>query len=145
MRYLLATDGSPSSLRAAEWISRHRPGDGRSLPQLFLVFVFPTPPPTDLYAGIVDFPADPADARVRSVAERVFEVTRSMLGDFPGPIEEILLTGNPAKEILELAAVQHVELIVLGTRGHTTSADLCLGSTSNAVVHRALCPVLIVR
>ncbi len=145
MRYLLATDGSPSSLRAAEWISKHWPGDGRSTPQLFLVFVFPTPPPTDLYAGIVDFPADPADAKVRAVAERVFAATHSALGGFPGRVEEVVLAGNPAKEVLEFAAVQHAELIVLGTRGHTTSADLCLGSTSNAVVHRALCPVLIVR
>jgi nucleotide-binding universal stress UspA family protein len=143
MRYLLASDGSPSSIRAAEWISKHLPGDEKY--ELFLVFVFPIPPPTDLYAGIVSFPDDPSDERVRNVARRVFDVTRRALGGFQGSIHEVVLAGTPAQQIIELADTQRVDLIVTGTRGHSSSTELYLGSTSNAVVHRALCPVLTVR
>jgi nucleotide-binding universal stress UspA family protein len=143
MRCLLAADGSPSSIRAAEWISRHLSGNGKD--EVFLVFVFPIPPATDLYAGIVSFPEDPSDERVTKVAQEVFDGTRPALEGFQGTIHEILLAGNPAKEIIEFAGTQRVDLIVTGTRGHESSTELCLGSTSNAVVHRALCPVLIVR
>jgi nucleotide-binding universal stress UspA family protein len=106
MRYLLAADGSPSSIRAARWISTQR---------------------------------------VRKVAQRVFDVTRPALAGFQGGIHEIQLAGNPAKQIIELADTQRVDLIVTGTRGHSASTELCLGSTSNAVAHTAQCPVLIVR
>jgi nucleotide-binding universal stress UspA family protein len=143
MRYLLATDGSASSIRAAGWISKHLPGDGKH--ELFLVFVFPIPPATDLYAGIVRFPDDPSDERVTKVARRVFDLTRPALGGFRGTIHEVLLAGNPAQQIIEFAETQRVDLMVTGTRGHSASTELCLGSTSNAVVHRALCPVLTVR
>ena len=143
MRYLLATDGSPSSIRAAEWVSRHLPGNGKS--ELFLVFVFPIPPATAFYTGIVSFPEDPSDERVRRVAQRVFDATRPALEGFQDAIHEVLLAGNPAQQIIEFAETQRVDLMVTGTRGHSPSTELCLGSTSNAVLHRALCPVLIVR
>ena len=52
--------------------------------------------------------------------------------------------GSPASEILKAAATEHADLIVMGSR-HRGLSRAMLGSTSHAVLHRATCPVLIVR
>lgn len=53
--------------------------------------------------------------------------------------------GKPHREVLEIAAKEGADLIVLGVRGRNV-VDLALfGSTTNQVVRRATCPVLTVR
>jgi nucleotide-binding universal stress UspA family protein len=53
--------------------------------------------------------------------------------------------GSPAHEIVELAALGHFDLIVVGTHGRTGVAHAVLGSVAEKVVRRASCPVLTVR
>lgn len=55
-----------------------------------------------------------------------------------------LLWGVPKQEIIHLATQQQVDLIVVGSHGRHGLA-LLLGSTSNSVLHHALCDVLAVR
>ncbi len=51
----------------------------------------------------------------------------------------------PAQGILEAADQNHVDLIVLGSRGRGTFANLLLGSTAERVLRYARVPVLIAR
>jgi nucleotide-binding universal stress UspA family protein len=60
------------------------------------------------------------------------------------PVETQLLEGPPAPAILRVVADEEYELIVMGSRGHGQISGLLLGSVSNTVAQRALCPVLIV-
>jgi nucleotide-binding universal stress UspA family protein len=53
--------------------------------------------------------------------------------------------GVPAEEILRVARERDVDLIVMGTHGHTGLAHVLLGSIAEKVVRRAPCPVLTVR
>jgi nucleotide-binding universal stress UspA family protein len=53
--------------------------------------------------------------------------------------------GVPSEEILRLARQRDVDLIVMGTHGHTGLAHILLGSVCEKVVRRAPCPVLTVR
>lgn len=141
MRYVLATDGSDGSQKAASWMmSRlaHGPDD-----ELFLLYVFPLPADREL-VELGGFPTDAGDERVQRIGRRVFDATRSSLGGFAGVVHEILLVGNPAAEIVQFACLQHADLVVTGSRGRTPRAELYLGSVANAVVHRFLGPVLIV-
>jgi nucleotide-binding universal stress UspA family protein len=51
---------------------------------------------------------------------------------------------GPAHAIADVAKDNGVDLIVLGTRGHTALAGLLLGSVTQRLLHIAPCPVLAV-
>lgn len=53
--------------------------------------------------------------------------------------------GHPPTKIVEIANQENCDLIVMGTHGRTGLAHLFLGSVAEAVIHRADCPVFIVR
>ena len=53
-------------------------------------------------------------------------------------------SGDSARAILETAAQEDVSLIVIGSRGPSSMADLVLGSVSLEVLRHAHCPVLVV-
>ena len=53
--------------------------------------------------------------------------------------------GEPADAILRMARQEKVDLIVMGTHGRTGLSHLLLGSTAEAVVRAAACPVFTVR
>ena len=55
--------------------------------------------------------------------------------------EHRMVTGDPAGEIVALAAQEKVDLIVIGTHGRTGLGRLLMGSVAEAVVRRAPCPV----
>lgn len=143
MRYIVASDGSHASLKAARWlVQRCCPGPGD---QIFVIYVFPLPPDRECYDGVVELPTDAGDERVRRVAAAVLGRTTAELAGVASRVEQVTLVGNPGKEIVELATNLAADLIVVGTRGHSVEHELYLGSVSSAVAHRAPCSVLIVR
>ena len=60
-------------------------------------------------------------------------------------VDLIVREGYPATVIEEEAAEQHVDLIVIGTRGLSGLKHLLLGSIAERVVQKANCPVLTVK
>jgi Universal stress protein UspA and related nucleotide-binding proteins len=60
-------------------------------------------------------------------------------------LKTTLLAGQPHEELTKYAVVNDVDLIVLGVRGHSMVETLFVGSTTDRVARRALCPVLSVR
>jgi nucleotide-binding universal stress UspA family protein len=57
----------------------------------------------------------------------------------------VLLAGQPHEEITKYAAVNDIDLIVLGVRGYGLVESLFVGSTTDRVMRRASCPVLSVQ
>jgi nucleotide-binding universal stress UspA family protein len=53
-----------------------------------------------------------------------------------------VIIGSPAQIIVDYAADNHFDLIVMGTRGRTGMAHLLIGSVAERVVRTAGCPVL---
>lgn len=53
--------------------------------------------------------------------------------------------GSPFVEIVRYGREQHINLIILGTRGRGPIAHLLLGSVAEQVLRKATCPVLVVR
>lgn len=53
--------------------------------------------------------------------------------------------GAPFHAIIEYAREKNIDLIVMGTHGHTGLTHVLVGSTAEKVVRKAPCPVLTVR
>jgi nucleotide-binding universal stress UspA family protein len=56
----------------------------------------------------------------------------------------VVREGSAARTILEVAEEENASLIVLGTRGPSSAAELLLGNVSAEVLRFARCPVLAV-
>ncbi|TWF82257.1 nucleotide-binding universal stress UspA family protein [Pseudonocardia hierapolitana] len=59
------------------------------------------------------------------------------------PVRRIVSHSTAARRLIDLS--EEAQLVVVGSRGHGELVGLVLGSVSNAVVHRAACPVAVVR
>jgi nucleotide-binding universal stress UspA family protein len=60
-------------------------------------------------------------------------------------IEEVIVHGDAAAEIVRVAGEREVDLIVVSSHGRTGLGRIIFGSTAEAVVRHASCPVLVVK
>lgn len=60
-------------------------------------------------------------------------------------VNVVVRRGYPAAEIIQMAADENVELIVMATHGHSGLEHALLGSITEKVLRKAHCPVLVVR
>ena len=60
-------------------------------------------------------------------------------------IEELIVHGEAASEIVRVAKDRKVDLIVVSSHGRTGLGRMLFGSTAEAVVRHASCPVLVVK
>ena len=67
------------------------------------------------------------------------------LQGFSQSTEAKVVVGRPADEILAYADEVGAEMIVMSTHGYSGVKHLALGSTTEAVVRQAECPVLSIR
>lgn len=61
-----------------------------------------------------------------------------------GQVETIQRTGQPVSVIVDRANALKADYIVLGSHGHGAVYDLLMGSTTQGVLRKARCPVLVV-
>lgn len=59
--------------------------------------------------------------------------------------EDRIIEGPAGKTIVEVAAIEKCNFIVMGTRGRSDLQGLLLGSVTHRVLQTAPCPVLVVR
>jgi len=60
-------------------------------------------------------------------------------------VEELIVHGEAATEIVRVARDRNVDLIVVSSHGRTGLGRILFGSTAEAVVRHADCPVLVVK
>lgn len=60
-------------------------------------------------------------------------------------VEEEIVHGDPAAEIVRVASERGVDLIVISSHGRAGLGRILFGSTAEAVVRHASCPVLVVK
>jgi universal stress protein A len=61
------------------------------------------------------------------------------------PTIVVRVGSSPAAEILDYVKEQPIDLVVVGSHGHSAAAQVLLGSVAEKVVRSAACPVLTVR
>jgi nucleotide-binding universal stress UspA family protein len=89
----------------------------------------------ELYYGL----PEPNSERILKMLEDVRPADPSV------PYTHRLTMGDPAGEVVRMAADEHAEMIILGTHGRTGMTRLLMGSVAEAIVRRAPCPVLVYR
>jgi universal stress protein A len=90
---------------------------------------------------------NPATALVPKQRQRLREFIRANCADLLGDVEvqEIVELGVPYKKIIQKAAKEGADLIVVSTHGRTGRDQFMVGSVAQRVVARAPCPVLSLR
>ena len=135
-RILLATDLAPASAGAARQAIELAQNLGA---ELLIVSVI-DPAVSGMRAGRVERMDQRRDAREATAHELV------LLGRQVGVNSSFLVwEGEPGPAIVEAAAAEQVDMVVVGTRGRSRVERMVLGSVSDHVVRHAGCPVLIVR
>jgi nucleotide-binding universal stress UspA family protein len=89
-------------------------------------------------------PLSISDGELRALDDRLAEHLGGWTQKHPDVrVRRVLVAGRPAPCLLEQA--EHAQLVVVGSRGRGELTGLVLGSVGNVLVHRAPCPVAVVR
>ncbi len=112
--------------------------------ELLLVFVVESVGyPADLGYGQVGIPRIERDLSERGRAELVRLSEKYVGGKLA--VKYNVSAGRPFVEIIRAARDFDVDLIIIATHGHTGVEHILFGSTTEKVVRKAPCPVLVVR
>ena len=144
---LMADDGSAGARAAAEKLVRWSAFTGLPVTVLSVVGVtVPWEPPyaTKYDPGDGDYLNQSREANLEA-HRRIAEDTAARLRTAGCEATAEVRTGHAANEIVMAARDLDVDLVVVGTRGHTGLARLLLGSVARNVLTHVLCSVLVVR
>lgn len=133
-----AFDDSAGSRAALGWATRF----ARAVPaQIRLLSVHePLPPATTPAAAWL--PLSSVNQELRAQMAEQLDRTESALRETGLEVAGALLDGDPATELAK--ATEHLDLLVLGSRGYGPFGAVMLGSVSNALVRTAGCPLVVV-
>jgi nucleotide-binding universal stress UspA family protein len=134
-KILVPVDGSDESRKALE-LAKGIASSGQTN-EITLLYVM-----NPVFLAVA---ATPGEEKFVSAVPEILEEMAKLLADTPVAVERKALEGHPARTILETAKEGQYDLIVMGSRGMSRLAGFLLGSVSDAVVHHAHCPVMIVR
>lgn len=98
------------------------------------------------YSGLpVEIRLDPFDEDYKSYSRRNMEnFLEENRHHVTGEYESIVLSGHPAKEIVDYADREDIDLIVIGTHGFSGLDRMIFGSVAEKVIKRAPCPIMVV-
>jgi len=144
-KILVAIDGSPQSDKAAEEAVKLASISGSGArSKLFALSVLPSmraPSFTDF------FPAPPATERPdwEAKRQRIFFVVEKAANELGIDMENAVVYGDAAEEILSFAEEKECDVIVIGSSGKGLMKRAVLGSVSTKVALQARCSVYIIR
>ncbi|TFE23444.1 universal stress protein [Cohnella luojiensis] len=136
-KILIAADGSPHSLRAANQAMKIAVCDPETL--VVIVYVLDA---ANVKADVLHHWNDLDRTDLRK--KRVIAVEEKAAQAGVKSVTRIL-HGEPGPAIVKYANENNVDLIVLGSRGLNGLQEFVLGSVSHKVAKRANCPVMIVK
>ncbi len=141
-KLLFPTDFSPAADHALREASRLLAGSREATVLLLHTFqITPSVLPLGGFGGgVVPVFVENARDLAESATLPAAEALRAQGYD----VEVLVERGDPAEVVTELATEREVDVIVMGTRGHSKLRQWLLGSTAERVVEHAPCPVMTV-
>jgi nucleotide-binding universal stress UspA family protein len=137
---LVGIDGSPASVRALSEAARRASLTGEDV-----LAVHAYQHHSMAAGGRIGVQAIDLSTEVDDAAEKVAaELIAGVAVDFPDvELRSSAVIGRAGRVLAHLA--DDASLVVVGSRGRTPVQELILGSVSGEVLHKAECPVLVVR
>lgn len=137
-RIVAGIDGSPSSVEALRWAVRQGELTGGTVDAV-IAWQYPIATGGLGWAPISGLDdTNYAELAAKALSDSVGQVGTAV----NVPLHQVVLAGNPARVLLDLAA--DADLLVVGSRGQGEFADALMGSVSQRCVHHARCPVVVV-
>jgi nucleotide-binding universal stress UspA family protein len=140
MKILLAADGSDHTKRMLGYVAAHDELFGRAPAYTAVTAITPVPPNAARHIDrqtLTDYYAEQA--------EHVFKPIRAFAQQNGWKIETKHVLANPADAIADLAEREKFDMVVMGSHGHTSLANVLLGSVATGVLARCKVPVLLIR
>ncbi|MEM7201945.1 MAG: universal stress protein [Planctomycetota bacterium] len=140
-RVLVPTDFSDTSraaLKVANWFA------GTDA-EIIAVHAFEPPSFPAGPFGILAVDMGALEAELRAKATEGMEAWMVELRKVHANARGLMPDGDPVEAVVQVAADENADLIIVGTHGHTGLKHLYLGSVAEDIVRRAACPVLTLR
>jgi len=139
MKILIPVDGSEYTKRMLSYIGAHDELLG----------------PANEYVVLTVVPAVPARAArflertaiddfYKDEGEQVLKPVKAFIDQHRWPARLLVEHGHAGDVIAAVAAAEKVDLIVMGTHGHTAVGNVVLGSVTTGVIARCKTPVLLI-
>ncbi len=137
MKIAVAIDGSDNALRAAEhsmFLACHLPDA-----HLEVIYVadFNKAKEEHLTAQSAEGLAVKREKIIQPIIKRAKESNIDVHGT--------ILKGSPREKIISYVNEEHIDLLVIGSRGLNVFQEMVLGSVSHKVMKHANCPVTVVK
>ncbi len=81
----------------------------------------------------------------RNIEDEVESNFTKLLKNESVPTKSIIKTGAPFVEIIDYAKSESIDLIVMGTHGHSGIEHILIGNVAEKVVRKSPCPVMTIR
>jgi nucleotide-binding universal stress UspA family protein len=140
MKILLPVDGSEYTRRMLSYLSTRKDLLDAGHDYIALTIITPIPRHAASYLD-----RDAIDDYYREEAEKVLEPVRKVAQDNGWRLQTAYAAGHAAETIAARAKAENVDLIVMGTHGHSALGGMILGSVTTGVLARCTVPVLLVR
>jgi nucleotide-binding universal stress UspA family protein len=137
---LVPIDFSPVTKRVADAACRFA---RQTRSRLVLLHVVPIPSNFELYGSGNAIVADVIREGEKAASRKLLRLGQRCSGR-GFKVRTIQHTGKPAPVILTKAAAVGADFIVIGSHGHGAVYDLLIGGTTQGVLRRAPCPVVVV-
>lgn len=136
-KILTPVDGSDHSMTAASYSADFATAVGAKITLLHCHRRFPVILAEPHFQNAIDDIMKDSEALVQPFVD--------MLDKRGVEFETRILEGSPGRVIPEVAQIEEMDMIIMGSRGVSDLEGLILGSVTHKVLHSTECPVLVLK
>jgi nucleotide-binding universal stress UspA family protein len=140
MKILLPVDGSEHTKHMLSYLAAHEELLGAGHEYTVFTVVLAIPPRATHFLDHTTL-----SAYYEEQAELVLKPVRAYIDQKHWNVKWEYAHGHAADEVVMFAAKQKIDLIVMGTHGHSALGNVILGSVTTGVLARCKIPVLLIR
>ncbi|MDX2441513.1 MAG: universal stress protein [Desulfobacterales bacterium] len=136
-KFLVPVDGSDYSMRAAKYAAELAKLMGGKIVLMHCHKSFPVVLGEPHFQNAIN--------KIMEKSNKLVEPYRKLFQETGTSFVERILEGPAANAICEVAKLEKLDMIVIGSRGRNKLEGLLLGSCTQRVLNMASCPVLVIR